>query len=211
MLGQIHGINHAVERSRTHRRCMIHHAHQFRPESLQNNRRIAPHIPKPQHAEAHPLHINRGLRQQFLQPYTIPCPVAFSRPSLPPQAMLLPVTTLRGPWLPTPPCVFRYVSIIQSMIWLLVPTSGAGMSCSGPMASPNAAVNRRVSRINSLFDNSRAFIFTPPFAPAIGQPHQRRLHHHPGRQCLAIIQRHFWMKPNPSKAPARCCAESDTP
>ena len=29
--------------------------------------------------------------------------------------------------------MFMYVSIIQAMVWPLVPTSGAGMSYSGPM------------------------------------------------------------------------------
>jgi hypothetical protein len=42
-----------------------------------------------------------------------------------------------------------YVSIIQTMIWPLVPTSGAGMSYSGPMLAPSAWVNRRVMRSSS--------------------------------------------------------------
>jgi hypothetical protein len=29
--------------------------------------------------------------------------------------------------------MFEYVSIIHAIVWLLVPTSGAGMSYSGPM------------------------------------------------------------------------------
>ena len=36
------------------------------------------------------------------------------------------------------PTMFMYVSIIQAMVWALVPTSGAGMSYSGPMLSPSA-------------------------------------------------------------------------
>ena len=31
------------------------------------------------------------------------------------------------------PRVIEYVSMIQAMVWALVYTSGAGMSCSGPM------------------------------------------------------------------------------
>ena len=42
-----------------------------------------------------------------------------------------------------------YVSIIQTMVWALVPTSGAGMSYSGPMLVPSAWVKRRVMRSSS--------------------------------------------------------------
>jgi hypothetical protein len=59
---------------------------------------------------------------------TTPWPVAFSRPSVPPDATGLPVTTPRLACLFAWPTVFMYVSMIQAIICALVPTSGAGMS-----------------------------------------------------------------------------------
>ena len=81
--------------------------------------------------------------------WTIPWPVAVSRPSEPPEFTVLPVTTRRLAFLSVNPTTFMYVSIIQTMIWPLVPTSGAGMSYSGPMLAPSAWVNRRVMRSSS--------------------------------------------------------------
>ena len=64
---------------------------------------------------------------------TTPCPVALSRPSVPPEATGLPVTTPLTLCLFTTPTVFMYVSMAHAMVCALVPTSGAGMSYSGPM------------------------------------------------------------------------------
>ena len=60
--------------------------------------------------------------------YTVPRPVASSRPKLPPEATLLPVTTCRATFFVACALVFMYVSIIQTMCCALVPMSGAGMS-----------------------------------------------------------------------------------
>ena len=54
---------------------------------------------------------------------------------------------------------------IQTIIWALVPTSGAGMSHSGPMFDPSACVNRLVMRSSSVLLYRRGSIVTPPFAP----------------------------------------------
>jgi len=54
--------------------------------------------------------------------------VASRRPSDPPSAIGLPVTTA----LATCPTWLEYVSIIHAMIRSLVPTSGAGTSTCGP-------------------------------------------------------------------------------
>ena len=59
---------------------------------------------------------------------TRPCPVALSRPSVPPDATGLPVTTPFTLCLFTMPTVFMYVSMAQAMVCALVPMSGAGMS-----------------------------------------------------------------------------------
>ena len=80
---------------------------------------------------------------------TMPWPVAFVRPSVPPLATGLPVTTPFTLCFCAAPTMFEYVSIIHAMVWLLVPTSGAGMSYSGPMFSPSACVKRRVMRWSS--------------------------------------------------------------
>ena len=59
-----------------------------------------------------------------------PRPVASSRPSEPPIASGLPVTTLSTEY----PLFIENVSKIHAMIAGLVPTSGAGMSFSGPIS-----------------------------------------------------------------------------
>ena len=58
-----------------------------------------------------------------------PSPVADVRPSDPPKTMGLPVTTPGT----EKPAFTEYVSIIQAMLRSSVPTSGAGISRSGPM------------------------------------------------------------------------------
>ena len=58
-----------------------------------------------------------------------PRPGASTRPSEPPTSTGLPVTEAVTEW----PWCIDTVSMIQAMIWGLVPMSGAGMSFSGPM------------------------------------------------------------------------------
>ena len=94
-----------------------------------------------------------------------PWPVAFSRPCDPPQARLFPVTTARPRVRSTVDTVFTYVSIIQSIVCEFVPTSGAGMSYSGPMFVPSACVKRRVRRISSSLESWFGRTLTPPLAP----------------------------------------------
>ena len=62
--------------------------------------------------------------------YSTPRAVASSRPSEPPTESGLPVTTPRTEW----PLFIEYVSKIHAMTRGSVPTSGAGMSLSGPMS-----------------------------------------------------------------------------
>ncbi len=61
--------------------------------------------------------------------YMTPRLVASWRPAEPPTDSGLPVTTPSAEC----PTFMEYVSMIQAMIWSSVPTSGAGMSRSGPM------------------------------------------------------------------------------
>src|SRR3954466_15618298 len=100
--------------------------------------------------------------------WTTPCPVALSRPCEPPDASVLPVTTRRLAFLSVNPTTFMYVSIIHTMICPLVPTSGAGMSYSGPMFDPSACVNRRVMRSISDEECSRGVNLMPPLPPPNG-------------------------------------------
>ena len=65
-----------------------------------------------------------------------PRPVASVRPRDPPSSTGLPVTT-SGECLPV---IIVTVSTIQAMVCSSVFTSGAGMSCSGPMIGRIAAV-----------------------------------------------------------------------
>ena len=58
--------------------------------------------------------------------------------------------------------------MIQAIIWALVPTSGAGMSESGPMIPSSSVANRRVSASSSFGLISRGSQVTPPFAPPNG-------------------------------------------
>ena len=56
--------------------------------------------------------------------------MASSRPTEPPTDSGLPVTTPRTEW----PTFIEYVSKIQAITCASVPTSGAGMSFSGPIS-----------------------------------------------------------------------------
>jgi hypothetical protein len=61
-----------------------------------------------------------------------------------------------------------YVSMIQTMTCASVPTSGAGMSYSGPMLEPSAWVKRREIRISSSRESACVSHFTPPLPPPNG-------------------------------------------
>ena len=65
--------------------------------------------------------------------------------------------------------MFMYVSMAHAMVCAFVPTSGAGMSVSGPMLSPSAWKNRRVMRWSSSRETLRGSNFTPPFPPPYGR------------------------------------------
>ncbi len=99
----------------------------------------------------------------------MPCPVALSRPSEPPHSSVLPVTTPRVLSRSCAVTLFMYVSIIQTMVWAFVFTSGAGMSYSGPMLLPSAWVKRRVSRISSPREHCLGSNCTPPLPPPNGR------------------------------------------
>ena len=78
------------------------------------------------------------------------------------------MTTRRLAFLSVNPTTFMYVSIIQTITWPLVPTSGAGMSYSGPMFEPSACVNRRVMRSISACECWRGMNLMPPLPPPNG-------------------------------------------
>ena len=95
--------------------------------------------------------------------------MAFVRPSVPPLATGLPVTTPLTICFCAEPTMFEYVSIIHAMVWPLVPTSGAGMSYSGPMFSPSAWVKRRVMRCSSCRETECGSNLMPPLPPPKGR------------------------------------------
>ncbi len=64
----------------------------------------------------------------------------------------------------------EYVSKIHAITWLLVPTSGAGMSFSGPISLMISVVYRRVRRSSSPAERIFGSHTTPPFAPPKGSP-----------------------------------------
>ncbi len=82
-----------------------------------------------------------------------------------------------------------YVSIIQTMIWPFVPTSGAGMSYSGPMLAPSACVNRRVMRSSSACEWLARHELDAALAAAERDVVQRALVGHPGGQRLHLVER----------------------
>ena len=74
------------------------------------------------------------------------------------------------------PNVLMYVSIIQTIVCAFVPTSGAGMSKSGPMLLPRAWVNRRVMRCSSPSLYFVGSIWIPPLPPPKGRPASEHFH-----------------------------------
>src|SRR5580692_2040247 len=95
---------------------------------------------------------------------TQPRAVASLRPSDPPIEIGFPVTTPKDEC----PLVMEYVSIIQAIVCESVYTSGAGISCSGPMIGRISAANRRVMRSSSDLLIRLGSQITPPFAPPKG-------------------------------------------
>ncbi len=66
------------------------------------------------------------------------------------------------------PLFIEYVSKIQAITRASVPTSGAGMSFSGPISLMISLVNRRVMRSSSRRESAFGSTITPPFAPPNG-------------------------------------------
>jgi hypothetical protein len=78
----------------------------------------------------------------------------------------LPVTTPSTEW----PLFIEYVSKIHAITRASVPTSGAGMSRSGPISLMISLVKRRVMRSSSSRERCFGSTTTPPFAPPNGIP-----------------------------------------
>ena len=70
----------------------------------------------------------------------------------------------------------EYVSKIQAIVDAFVPTSGAGMSFSGPISLMISEVNRRVMRSSSPRDICLGSQITPPLAPPNGSPISEHFH-----------------------------------
>jgi len=98
-----------------------------------------------------------------------PLAVAVSRPSEPPFSMDFPVTTALASSIGVEVCL-EYSSTMMSMILALVYTSGAGMSCCGPITGVIFFMKARVMFSSSLSDNSFGLQITPPFPPPSGSP-----------------------------------------
>ena len=130
--------------------------------------RCEPTFPKPWTDIVEPSSSNAFSFAHSTVQKTAPWPVALARPSVPPLATGLPVTTPLTVCLFAAPTMFEYVSIIHAIVWLFVPTSGAGMSYSGPMFSPSACVKRRVMRCSSDFETECGSNLMPPLPPPNG-------------------------------------------
>ena len=74
------------------------------------------------------------------------------------------------------PLFIEYVSKIHAIVAAFVPTSGAGMSFSGPISLMISEVNLRVMRSSSLRDMDFGSQMTPPFAPPNGRPIREHFH-----------------------------------
>src|SRR6185503_7318687 len=70
----------------------------------------------------------------------------------------------------------EYVSKIHAIVDAFVPTSGAGMSFSGPISLMISDVKRRVMRSSSPRDIDFGSHVTPPFAPPNGSPISEHFH-----------------------------------
>ena len=74
------------------------------------------------------------------------------------------------------PLFIEYVSKIQAITRESVPTSGAGMSLSGPISLMISLVKRRVIRSSSRRESIFGSTTTPPFAPPNGIPASAHFH-----------------------------------
>ena len=100
------------------------------PSSCRNFARKLPTLPKPCTATRMPASERSCFATASRMQYSAPRAVASSRPSDPPIVSGLPVTTPRTEW----PLFIEYVSKIHAITEPSVPTSGAGMSFSGPIS-----------------------------------------------------------------------------
>ena len=87
------------------------------------------------------------------------------------------------------PLFIEYVSKIHAITRASVPTSGAGMSFSGPISLMISLVKRRVMRSSSRGASAFGSTITPPFAPPNGMPIERALPRHPHRERLDLVER----------------------
>ncbi len=94
--------------------------------------------------------------------------------------------------------MFEYVSIIHAIVWPFVPTSGAGMSYSGPMFSPSAWVKRRVMRCSSCRETECGSNLMPPLPPPKGRRMSGRLPRHHRRERLDVVERDLRVVAHPA-------------
>ena len=74
------------------------------------------------------------------------------------------------------PRSFEYSSIIQPIICGVVPTSGAGTSCAGPMFFHIWSTQPRHSRSFSVTDSVEGSTTTPPLPPPSGMSATAHFH-----------------------------------
>ena len=80
--------------------------------------------------------------------------------------------------------------MIQAMTCSLVPTSGAGMSFSGPMTMEISEAKRRVRPSSSLGEREPGVHGHAPLGAAIGDVHDGALPRHPHGQGPDLVQVH---------------------
>ena len=95
----------------------------------------------------------------------------------------LPVTTPSTEW----PLFIEYVSKIQAIVEPSVPTSGAGMSFSGPISLMISLVKRRVIRSSSRARHLLRVADDAALRAAERDAHQRALPRHPHRERLDLV------------------------
>src|SRR5437764_480292 len=131
------------------------------PSSCRNFARNEPTLPNPCTATFMPASRRSCFATASRMQKRLPRAVASSRPSDPPTLSGLPVTTPSTEW----PLFIEYVSKIHAITDGSVPTSGAGMSFSGPISLMISLVNRRVIRWSSERESFFGSTALPPFAP----------------------------------------------
>ena len=115
---------------------------------------------------------------------TQPRPVAASRPKEPSSEIGLPVTHA-GLW----PLSFPYSSIIQAIVWALVPTSGAGMSRLGPSTLLILSISDRVDVLQLVLGQLDGVDVDAALGAAEGDACDGRLpgHHRGQRADLVVV------------------------